>query len=145
MAFLPRLFNTKIMRWKSLTKCSRGVLYAVLATVAALPAVAYAQFRMPTNTGLPTSPISSIIGRTMNWLLAMFGMIAVIAFVISGLQYLTAAGDESQAERAKQNMKYSIIGVMVGLAAYVIINAIGCVLGSNTINAGFFSISLWSC
>jgi Kef-type K+ transport system membrane component KefB len=126
-------------------KWSKGIVYAALAMLLALPVTVEAQFRMPQGTGLPTSPISSIIGRTMNWLLAMFGMIAVIAFVISGIQYMMAAGDESQAETAKRNMKYSIIGVMVGLAAYVIISAIGCVLGSNTINAGFFSVSLWSC
>jgi hypothetical protein len=126
-------------------KWSRDIIYAAFATLAALPIVVSAQFRMPQGTGLPTSPVSSIIGRAMAWLLAMFGMIAIIAFVISGLQYLTAAGDENQAETAKRNMKYSIIGVMVGLAAYIIIDAIGCMLGSSTINGGFFSISLWSC
>lgn len=120
-------------------------MYAALAMLAALPAVAYAQFQMPQGTGLPTSPVSSIIGRTMSWLLAMVGMIAIIAFVISGIQYLTAAGDESQAETAKRTMKFAIIGVVVALSAYTVVQAIDCALGANTINGGLFSISLWSC
>jgi hypothetical protein len=76
----------------------------------------------------PTGGIAGILGYFMNWILAIFSIIAIIAFVISGIQYMTAAGDESQAETAKRNMKYAMIGVLVGMAAYIIIDAIRCML-----------------
>ena len=60
----------------------------------------------------------------MNWLLALFGIIAIIAFVISGIQYLVSAGDEGIAETAKRNMKFAIIGVIVALSGWIIISAI---------------------
>jgi hypothetical protein len=84
----------------------------------------------PGNTGLPTPTggIAGILGYFMNWLLAIFSTIAIIAFVISGIQYLTAAGEDSQMETAKRNMKYSMIGVLVGMSAYLIIDAVRCML-----------------
>ena len=78
----------------------------------------------PTGTGLSDRPIIDIVENLMNWLLGLFGLLGIIAFVISGIQYLTAAGDENQAETAKRNMKFSIIGVIVALSGWIIINAI---------------------
>lgn len=90
----------------------------------------------PGGTGLPdpVGGIGEVLMNLMDWLLGIFGMLAVIAFVISGIQYLLAAGDERQAETAKRNMKYSIIGIAVALSAYIIIDAISCMFGSG----GFF-------
>lgn len=79
---------------------------------------------LPSNTGLSAAPIFNIIVTLMNWLLAILGAISVIAFVISGIQYLTAAGDDKQIETAKNNMKYAIIGVVVALSGLVIVTAI---------------------
>lgn len=71
--------------------------------------------------GLPTGTVIGIIASTLSWLLAILGFIAIAGFVIAGLMYLTAAGDEGQAEKAKNAMKYSIIGVIVALMGYVVI------------------------
>lgn len=60
----------------------------------------------------------------LNWLLIIAGVIAVIAFVISGIQYLVSAGNDSIIETAKRNMIYSIVGVIVMLSGLVIVNAI---------------------
>lgn len=75
----------------------------------------------PTGTGLSENSVLEIVTRFVNWLLAIFGFIAILGFVISGIQYLTSAGDESQAETAKRNMKYSIIGVVVALSGWIVI------------------------
>lgn len=87
---------------------------------------------VPTNTGLSQSSVEYVLETFMKWLLAIFGFIAIIAFIISGLQYLTAAGDENQAETAKRNMKYSIIGILVALSGYVILTAIAALLEGST-------------
>lgn len=64
----------------------------------------------------------------MKWMLYLFGFLAIIAFVISGIQYLTAAGNMSSIETAKRNMNYSIIGVVVALSGLVILIAIDALL-----------------
>lgn len=83
------------------------------------------------SSGLPTGTIYQIISSTLSWLLAILGFIAVIGFVIAGILYLTAAGNETQAEKAKNAMTYSIIGVIVALMGYVIIQAVNSWLGTS--------------
>lgn len=82
------------------------------------------------SAGLEDGSIYSIINATLSWLLGILGFIAVIGFVISGILYLTAAGNESQIEKAKSAMTYSIVGVIVALMGYVIIQAIEVWLGA---------------
>lgn len=81
------------------------------------------------SAGLPGGSIYNIIASTLSWLLGILGFIAVIGFVISGILYLTAAGNEQQIEKAKSAMTYSIIGVIVALMGYVIIRAVQAWLG----------------
>ena len=78
----------------------------------------------PDDTGLSETPMREIIVNAMQWILGIFGFIALIAFAVSGIQYLTAAGNENAIETAKRNMKWSIVGVIVGLGGLVIIWAI---------------------
>jgi len=82
----------------------------------------------PVGTGLSDTPVWLLLMRLMWWLLAVFGMIAIIAFVISGIQYLISAGNEAMIETAKRNMMYSMLGVLVGLSGWVIIRAIDAAL-----------------
>lgn len=80
--------------------------------------------------GLPNAPLYAIILNILMWLLGIFGIVGVIGFVISGLMYLTAAGDSGQIDKAKTAMLYSIIGVIVGLMGLVIITAVNAMLGA---------------
>jgi len=88
----------------------------------------------PSNTGLPnpTGGISGIAKNVLNWMLGIFTTIAIIAFVISGLQYLTSTGDEDQLAIAKRNAKWSMVGVLVGLSGYVILQAVQAALTASS-------------
>lgn len=81
---------------------------------------------MPTGFGLPDPQggIAKIIRNLLTWLLGIVGVIAIIGFVISGIQYLISAGNEDQMQSAKRNMLYAIVGVIVVLSSFVIIQAI---------------------
>lgn len=78
----------------------------------------------PTGTELPDSggdnPLATVLNNVMLWLLRVVGFIAIIAFVISGMQYMLAAGDTNIMETAKRNMVWSIVGVVVALMGLVI-------------------------
>ena len=123
----------------------KNALYGAASTAIALaPALAAAQTDNPNanpwgergvnnalSAGTPTGTIIDIIAATMNWLLAILGFLGIIGFVIAGILYLTAAGDEDQIGKAKNAMMYSIIGVIVALIGFVIINAVQAWLGGN--------------
>lgn len=86
------------------------------------------------GTNLPKTQLSVIISNIAFWLLAIFGFVAVIGFVISGIIYLVSSGDEDTQERAKRAMIYSITGVLVGLAGLIIIYAVNFLfMGSSVI------------
>ena len=97
-------------------------------------------FPMTTGTGLSDAPVDFLLMRLMWWLLAMLGFIGIIAFVISGMQYLLAAGSESMIETAKRNIRYSIIGMVVALSGLVIIFAIDAWLSGNLISTCLFGV-----
>lgn len=79
---------------------------------------------IPTDTGLPGGSIKGILTNILNWLLGIFGILALISFVISGIQYIISAGDEKNMQTAKRNMTYSTLGIIVALAGLVIVRAI---------------------
>ena len=122
----------------------KNVLYGVAATgLGLVPLAVSAQLIDPWTTGynnaaasgVPRGTLSGIVKFTMDWLLGLLGFLGIIGFVISGILYLTAAGDEKLAEQAKEAMKYSIIGVVVALLGFVVIQAVNSWLQGN--NAGF--------
>jgi len=115
----------------------KNALYAAASVaLVAAPAIANAQW----NTGrsnaqsaqTPSGSIYDIIRTTMNWLLAILGFLGIIGFVIAGILYLTAAGNEDQIDKAKNAMMYSIIGVIVALLGYVVIQAVNTWLGGSS-------------
>lgn len=76
------------------------------------------------NSGLSNSTVRGILVNLLNWLLGILGILAIIAFIISGIQYLLSYASEDLAEKAKKNMTYAIIGIVVALSSFVILQAI---------------------
>lgn len=105
--------------------------YSVLSVAMTFPAVAFGAFdpNVGGTTGLPKSSLMDIISNIMQWLLTAVGIAGVIGFVIAGLLYLTAAGDEKKIATAKQAMLASIIGVIVAIAGVVALNVAKSLLG----------------
>jgi steroid 5-alpha reductase family enzyme len=66
----------------------------------------------------------SVVEGLVSWLLAIFGFLAIISFIISGTLYFLAMGDEKEMEKGRKQMKWSIIGVVVGIMGLVMIRAI---------------------
>ncbi|KKP98513.1 MAG: hypothetical protein US25_C0008G0012 [Candidatus Moranbacteria bacterium GW2011_GWE1_36_7] len=87
----------------------------------------------PMNTGLSSQPIYVIVSNIFSWLMGMFTTLAVLAFVVSGVQYLMAAGNADLAETAKDNAKNALIGIVVGLSGFIIIKAIAAALSGQSI------------
>ena len=76
------------------------------------------------------SSISSIILNILTFLLQISGIIAIISLVIGGGMYMSASVSEKNAEKAKEIVQNSIIGIIVILSALVIINQIKNLIGS---------------
>jgi uncharacterized membrane protein len=68
--------------------------------------------------------VKGIFTNVANWLLSIIGIIAIISFVISGIQYFLVATDEKMMETAKKTMVASIIGLVVALFGYIAVKTV---------------------
>lgn len=84
--------------------------------------------------GLPQGSILGIASNLLFWLLAIFAILGVVGFIISGVIYLVSAGDDDMITRAKNAMRWSIVGIIVGLSGFIIMQAVSGLLsgGSKT-------------
>lgn len=67
---------------------------------------------------------NGVIRVISNILIWVVGIVAVIMIVWSGLKYMTAAGDSSKLASAKSSLIYAIVGLIVAIMAYAIVNFI---------------------
>lgn len=114
---------------------NKGILSAAASVLMLIPASeTYAAWDYTQHQhGLPGGTVGGIILALMNWLLVIVGVVAIIAFLIAGIIYLTSAGDDSRMERAKNAMIASIIGIIVALSGYVALQAISLWLNSSSV------------
>jgi hypothetical protein len=62
------------------------------------------------------------IQQVVNVLLFIVGVISVIMIIIGGIRYVLSNGDSSQITGAKNTVLYAVIGLIVSLLAYAIID-----------------------
>lgn len=72
--------------------------------------------------GSESDSLPDIIGTVVNTMLFIVGVLAVIMIIYSGIRYITAHGDKGQVESAKNTLIYSIVGLVVAIVAYAIVN-----------------------
>lgn len=113
-----------------MTKTKIIIIGLISTVIFIAPSVVSAQWNVSDVSGylLPHGTIMGIIGGILSWLLAILGFIGIIGFVISGIMYLVSGGSDEAIKRAKKGMTASIIGVVVGLAGFVAIQAINSAL-----------------
>ncbi len=85
------------------------------------------------------SGVNTILQNFLSVALTLVGLVAVAMIVMSGIHFLSAGGDKEGAARAKNTLTFAIIGLIVAISAWMILNLFGSFLG---INIGTFNICL---
>jgi hypothetical protein len=62
--------------------------------------------------------------------LSIIGILGIISLIIGGGMYMSAYGDEKRIDTAKRIITYAIIGIVVALAALVIVRQVMNILGA---------------
>ncbi|MDQ5943306.1 MAG: hypothetical protein QG675_74 [Patescibacteria group bacterium] len=73
------------------------------------------------GTNVPTS-LNVEVQNITNLLLTAIGVISVIMIIIGGIRYAVSGGDDAGVKSAKDTILYAVIGVVVALLAYAIVN-----------------------
>jgi len=123
----------------AITNFAKGLLFVpAFAMVLGLAAVPYAQ---PVGASIVDEGIdgganaaksedqgSDLFGdggifRTItNVLLFLIGAVSVIMLIIGGIRYTISGGDSTAVTSAKNTILYAVIGIVVALLAYAIVN-----------------------
>lgn len=103
---------------------------SVLST-ASLPGSASAQVSDGINTattsemkGKSIDGDKGLIKTVVNVLLWAVGILSVIMIIFSGFRYITSAGDASKTKSAQSTLTYSVVGLIVAIMAYAIVNMV---------------------
>jgi len=108
-------------------------LLVALGGLAIVPQMAYASPASDVQKGIDATgnagtcdghecTLGDSIKAITNVLLFIIGAVAVIMIILGGIRYTTSNGDASQVTAAKNTILYSVIGLVVALLAFVIVD-----------------------
>lgn len=75
------------------------------------------------STGGQTS-FKALAVNIVNYFLYFLGFVATVMIIYGGAQYVTAAGAQEKVDNAKKIITYAIIGMIVILLSYTIVNTV---------------------
>ena len=58
----------------------------------------------------------------VNIMLFIVGAVAVIMLIIGGIRYVISSGDQNQVTAAKNTILYAIVGIVVAILAFAVVN-----------------------
>ncbi len=110
---------------KFLLIISLCVIIAVL--VYPHPGLAY---KITIRNPIRAANIPELIKNLTNWLLGIAGSIMLIVLIFAGFRYMTAGANEEKAKKAKDMLKWTIIGITITIGAAAIVNGLLAALGA---------------
>ena len=72
--------------------------------------------------GNSTGDLMTTVNTIINVALGVIGLVAVVMIIVGGLNYTTSAGDAAKVKKAKDTIMYGVIGLVVALLAFAIVN-----------------------
>ena len=87
------------------------------------------------------SCIPTVLGNIIYWLFALIGIAAVIFVIYGGAKFVLSGGDPKQVEGARKTITYALIGLVIVVMSFAIINLVSYVTGVTCIK----NFSLTNC
>ncbi|MDD5251527.1 MAG: pilin [Patescibacteria group bacterium] len=100
---------------------------ATLSFVSPVMASTYADPRtqlekVGTSSGLVTTELPVVIGKFINQIITLLGIVLVVLIIWAGFKWMLARGNEEDVNEAKDIIKNAVIGLVLLLTAYAITN-----------------------
>jgi len=80
------------------------------------------------ETAVGQNNISAVVAAVINGFLAILGIIFLFYLIHAGYLWMTAQGNEEQVTKAKDEIRNAIVGIIIIIAAYAIVNYVIVVL-----------------
>ncbi len=76
----------------------------------------------PVNPVDSSEDLTSSITSIINAIIAALGIVCVVVVIIGGVSYMTSTGDSGKVKKAKDTILYGVIGLVVCVLAFAIVN-----------------------
>lgn len=76
-----------------------------------------------------TDSATSMVKIVVNALLYILGAVSVVMIIVGGVRYTTSMGDAKRIETAKDTILYAVVGLVVAILAYAIVNFVVTTIG----------------
>ena len=111
-------------------KARKSIFNAVIGLIISMGAIAItnlafgslASSTVTNEFGVPEINADDLLQNGINLVYYIAGIVAVIVIIIAGITYSTSLGDSSRITRAKNMILYSVIGLVILVAAFAITN-----------------------
>ena len=74
------------------------------------------------ETGAQKESVGNVVQPIVTTVIFVAGIIAVVMVIIGGVQYSTSQGDSAKVKKAKDTIMYGIIGLVIAILAFAIVN-----------------------
>lgn len=74
--------------------------------------------------------IPAVIQNVVGFALIASGIVAVIFIIWAGARYVTSGGDQKRVDAARKTLTWAIIGLIIILMSFFIVNFIGVLTGT---------------
>lgn len=74
------------------------------------------------GNGAKQTDLMVIIKNIINVVLGVVGIIAVVMMIIGGISFITSQGDAGKVTKARNTILYGVVGLIVALLAFAIVN-----------------------
>lgn len=81
-----------------------------------------AECNMETTGNNSASGVTNTLNIVVNVALGILGLVTVIMIIVGGYMYVTSSGDMSKVTKAKNTIMYGIVGLIIALLAWAIVN-----------------------
>ena len=115
---------------------------ATIVTLTAGRAMAAMNYENPAQAGaeaarangMPAELIGAtgVFTRITNTILFAVGFISVVMLILGGLRYIISGGDSKKVTDAKNTIMYAIIGLIIAILSYAIVNFVISAVGGTT-------------
>ena len=70
-----------------------------------------------------------LLANILNWIIPIIGLATFLMLIVGSFQFLTSQGNPKEMEGAKKTISFAIFGLILDLAAWVIINFVSIFTG----------------
>lgn len=123
--------------FKGLTQLTTGIATAVTLSAGRVMALNVQEgAEAARGTGMPTELLgdNGVFTRFVNIVLYAVGIISVVMLIYGGLRYVLSGGDNKKVSDAKNTILYAIIGLVIAILAYAIVNFVINAITGMTLN-----------